>query len=76
MKKEFRTTDLQFAVVLYALGQKFLKAEGISNKKDFVFEGSDKIEEIKEDYFAHKLRIDPMSLMDSMRTLKSALYNL
>jgi hypothetical protein len=73
----YRTTDMEFATVLYCLGKKVISLDQINPKqKEFVFEDGGDIQEIKLKFINRELVVDPKSLGEAMKSVKSMLYSL
>ena len=74
---EYKTTDMDFATLLYCLKKKIKRLETISAKqKMFIFEDDGSIEKLKMDYINSELTVEPKALWESMRSIKSMLYSI
>lgn len=71
----YRTKDQYLASTLYAVGLKLDSSEWIDNACFFVFENESKCNEVVKKYYAGELRIDPRSLWDGFKTIKSIIFS-
>lgn len=72
---EFATSDIYFAATLIALGMALVGLDRSNPQRvRFVFEDDDERPEWRRLYFAGRLRLDPLILMNSLKALKHALY--
>lgn len=70
----YRTKDQYLASTLYAFGLKLDSSEWANNACFFVFEDRKKCEEIVRRYYSGELRIDPRSVWDGFKTIKSIIF--
>lgn len=71
----YKTKDQFIASTLYALGEGFLFTEWEDNKCYLFFENKNKCEEIVNNYYSGKLKVDPRILFDSFKTVKTIIFN-
>ena len=71
---EFKTRDLYLAVVLKSNRIPVLRVEPSGARAVFVFEESDRLDEISTQFFNKELRLEPRSLFDEWRSLKSMAF--
>lgn len=71
---EFKTRDLYLAIVLKSNGIPVLRVEPSGSRAVFVFEESDRLDEISTQFFNRELRLEPRSLFDEWRSLKSMAF--
>jgi len=75
-KDLFTTYNLNFSAVLIASDIPLEQIDrGLVSKVLFCFENSKKLQEINDKYWQKELRIEPQLLFDSLKYLKSRLYN-
>lgn len=77
MNTTFETTDFQLATFLHAKNIPFLGVRNIvaSVKKIFVFENSDNLPFLIENFWGRKELIEPILLLEAQRRLKTRLYD-
>ena len=71
---EFKTRDLYLAVVLKAFRIPVLRVESSGPRAVFVFKETDQLDEISTKFFNRELRLEPRSLFDEWRSLKSMAF--
>ena len=72
---EYSTKDIYLATVLKQSGIPIKRVESnYRNQGIFVFEQSEKIEQIIADYFNDRLRTSPKALFETWKGLKSMAY--
>lgn len=71
---EFKTRDLYLAVVLKSSGVPVVRVESSGSRAIFVFKHSDRLDEIATKFFNKELRLEPRSLFDEWRSLKSMAF--
>ena len=74
MNKEYKTTDFDFASLLYCMDKKFKNLENLGVKKVFVFDDDGTIDEIRLKYVRKELKIEPKKLWNSIRAMKSIIH--
>ena len=72
---EYTTDDLNFAAVLYYFDKKLLNVEG-GMRKRFIFEDGDSVQNLQMQYYRKELLCEPMGLWNSVKALKSIIYNM
>lgn len=71
---EFKTRDLYLAVVLKSSGVPIVRVESTGPRAVFVFKESGRLDEISTQFFNRELRLEPRSLFDEWRSLKSMAF--
>ncbi len=71
---EFKTRDLYLAVVLKSSGVPVLRVESSGPRSVFVFKQTGRLDEISTKFFNKELRLEPWSLFDEWRSLKSMAF--
>ncbi|OGQ50778.1 MAG: hypothetical protein A3J24_01520 [Deltaproteobacteria bacterium RIFCSPLOWO2_02_FULL_53_8] len=71
---EFKTRDLYLAVVLKSSGIPIARLESSGPRAVFVFKETAQLDEISTKFFNRELRIEPRSLFDEWRSLKSMAF--
>ena len=71
---EFETRDIYLATVIKQSGIPIIRVENSSGRGIFIFEDSGSIEEIVKRYFNGALRMDPQTLFESWKSLKSMAF--
>ena len=74
-KTEFPTRDLYLATVLKQSGIPIIRVENNFGRGIFVFKSSEKIEGLISKYFNNELRVEPASLFDTWKALKSMAFS-
>jgi len=73
-KDSYQTADLALAAAISL----FCPLEAIDKKNphkaQFLFKKTDKLDEIVENYWQGKLRVDPASYFNALRVIKARLY--
>lgn len=72
---EFSTRDIYISSVLKQSGISLIRIESNGKQGIFVFKASEKIKEIISAYFNNELRIDPHSLFETWKSLKSMAFS-
>ena len=72
---EFPTKDIYLATVIKQAGVPIIRVEGNGSRGVFVFQTSKKIEGLIRDYFNGQLRVDPRTLFDTWKALKSMAFS-
>jgi hypothetical protein len=71
-QKIFKVSDIGFSAVLQLHNISLLRIEADGRKAVFVFEFDSDINGLKMHYYNRRLKIEPLGLLDSIRTLKAA----
>lgn len=72
----FETTDLHLASVLLSLGYTLDCIDKREpHKAIFLFLRDDKLDEIIQSFWARALKIEPLSLLTSLKLIKNRLYS-
>ncbi len=72
---DFFTRDIYLATVIKQAGIPIIRVEGNGGRGVFVFQASEKIEELITKYFNGELRVDPRGLFEDWKALKSMAYS-
>lgn len=71
----YTTVDFYFAATLLSLGMELVEVDGTDRwRARFTFLDDERRREWTRDYFAGRLRLDPLVLFHSSRALKRAVY--
>ena len=74
--RTYQTRDFYFAATLCALGMELIELERAEPQRAaFVFRDDHRRREWTRQYFAVELRLDPVVLFNSSRSLKRAVYD-
>ena len=73
--KNYKTSDLYLAAFLKLNNQK-LKVEKTSGKAAFLFEETDELLKLVNDYLTEEGTCNPLSYTNSIKNLKNLIYNL
>lgn len=73
--KNYETRDIYLATILKQSGINLIKCENQSGRGIFVFENSEKIDEIVRSYFNDKLKTNPRKTFDTWKSLKSMAFS-
>ena len=71
---EFKTRDLYLAVVLKSSGIPIVRVESNGPRAIFIFKESERLDDISTKFFNRELRLEPRSLFDEWRSLKSMAF--
>jgi len=72
-----KTTDISLCAALCCLGFKISEIEqGPTGRAIFSFEKSDKLGKIVKQYFAHELKVEPLTYFNYLKEIKTQIYNL
>lgn len=71
---EFKTRDLYLAVVLKSSGIPVVRVESNGPRAVFVFKENARLDEISTKFFNKELLLEPRSLFDEWRSLKSMAF--
>lgn len=72
----FLTTDLHLASVLLSIGYPLRGIDRSKPKKAiFVFTRNDRLEEIIKAFWARGLKLEPLSVLTSLKLMKNRLYS-
>ena len=72
---EVSSRDIYLSTVLKQSGIPIIRVENRSGKGTFVFQPSPEIERIISDYFNGNMRVDPRTLFDTWKALKSMAFS-
>lgn len=71
----YKTSDLQLASTLYALGYQLLSLDRSNPRRiTFVFESSESLDRNISEFYADSLLINPRRLFSASRLVKERLY--
>lgn len=71
----YKTSDLQLAATLYALGYQLLALDKADPRRAmFLFDSTDELEQSTSDFYADRLSLNPRRLLSSFRLVKERLY--
>lgn len=74
-RQHYSTVDFYFAATLLSLGMELVEVDGSDRwRARFTFLDDPRRREWTQDYFAGRLRLDPLVLFHSSRALKRAVY--
>jgi hypothetical protein len=73
--KNYKTSDLYLAAFLKLNNQK-LKVEKASGKAAFLFEETDELLKLVNEYLTEEGTCNPLSYTNSIKNLKNLIYNL
>lgn len=72
----YQTTDVALCAALCCNGYQIEEIEKISsNRSVFLVRRDDKLGETIRLYFAHKLRVEPISFFNCLKEIKTRIYN-
>lgn len=71
----YRSKCQFIASTLYALGEKLDSTEWINGECFFIFEDAKKCSQIVKDYYAGEIKVDPRVLFNSLKDIKSIIFN-
>ena len=73
---DYKTSDFSLASTLQAVYEPLIDIDRTNPKRaEFCFRGSPELRKIITDYWNKKLRIEPLTFFDSIKTLKRRLYD-
>lgn len=72
---EYHTKDIFVATILRQSGIPIVRVENNGRQGIFVFQASEKINDLITQYFNGQLRTDPKSLFETWRSLKSMAFS-
>lgn len=74
-QNHFQSSDISLCAALYSYGYA-LEAIDKSNPSKAIFsiKKDEKIDEVIQQYWTHKLLVEPMSFFNSLREIKNRLY--
>ena len=67
----YKTSDLYYAAYLKVAGVPFLEPQREGSRVIFVFEDSDNIHDLKQQYFSRTSKVPALSYADEIRLMKS-----
>jgi hypothetical protein len=71
----FRTPDIHLTACLCCLGYEVDSIDRTRDQKVFLIKRDDLIDGYVQQYFSHKLTVDPLSYAHTMKELKTLLYH-
>lgn len=71
MEEKYRTSDLYFAAYLKVAGVPFLGTEQEGRKVFFIFERTEFLPDLKNEYFNRTARVPALSFVDEIRSMKA-----
>lgn len=74
-QKEFSTKDIYLATTIKQAGIPIIRVENNGRQGIFVFQNSEKIEKNISDYFNGLLKVEPRSLFENWKALKSMAFS-
>lgn len=72
---ELRSRDIYLSTVFKQAGIPIIRVENTTGKAIFVFRACKEIEELTTKYFNDELRVNPKSLFETWKSLKSMAYS-
>ena len=75
LSTEFPTRDIYLATVIKQMGIPILRVEGNGRQGIFVFKASPKIDSLITKFFNGQLKVEPRSLFETWKALKSMAYS-
>lgn len=75
IEKFYKTKDYLLASVLDCLGVKLDKVQWEDNSLHFFFEDYYDCEQIIDNYYRGELKVNPKSLFDSSRNIRTMIFN-
>lgn len=73
--KIYKTNDLYLAAFLKLNGKK-LRVEKVKGKANFIFDMSDDLTKLVNEYLTEEGNCNPLSYTNSIKNLKNLIYNL
>lgn len=73
--KIYKTNDLYLAAFLKLNGKK-LRVEKVKGKANFIFDESDELLKLVNEYLTEEGNCNPLSYTNSIKNLKNLIYNL
>jgi len=71
----FRTPDIHLTACLCCLGYEIDSVDRARDQKIFLIKRDESIDSLIQQYFSHKLTVDPLLYAHTMRELKTLLYH-
>lgn len=72
----FNTSDLGLASALVSAGIRLSDLDKSNPRRvEFIFEGTDEVLQLVDDYWANNLRVSPLTYFNSMKMLKNRIYS-
>lgn len=72
----FNTSDLGLASALVSVGVRLMDLDKSNLRRvEFVFEDTEEIKQLVDDYWANNLRVSPLTYFNSMKMLKNRIYS-
>jgi len=76
MEKFLKTTELALVATLQCLGYGIEAIEKVSgNKAAFLVSKDDKLDNLVQDYWNQKLKVEPQKYFQAIKAIKSRIYN-
>lgn len=72
---EWPTKDIYLATVIKQAGIPIIRVETYSGRGIFVFQASEKIQELITKYFNGRLKVDPKGLFETWKSLKAMAFS-
>lgn len=72
---ELKSRDIYLSTIFKQAGIPIIRVENFTGKAIFVFRASKEIEELTAKYFNDELRINPKSLFETWKSLKSMAFS-
>lgn len=73
--QELRSRDIYLSTIFKQAGIPIIRVENSTGKAIFVFRACNEIEELTARYFNDELRVNPKSLFETWKALKSMAYS-
>jgi len=70
----YKTTDMNLATVL-SMNFPVRELQNTNGKGTFYFDNTDELQEYVNNCWNGQLRVEPMSLLNALKTIKNRLYN-
>ena len=70
----YKTKDQFMASILYALGERIALSEWLDGKCFIYFKNKDKCDQVVLKYYSDELMINPRTLFDSFKTIKTIVF--
>jgi len=72
----YKTTDICLAATLCIFDFKIEQIEKVSHSKAvFVFKNSAELAETTKSFFNHELKVEPLGFFNSLKEIKTRIYN-
>ena len=70
----YKTSDMNFASILYYSDKKIVNIEKDNKRANFLFEDDGTIDELKLKFIRRELLVEPYKLWESLKAIKQILY--